>query len=244
MPTKNLEADWQELGDKQINTNKTETYINFLGDSKAGKQTGHYKINDILPYLFYPSGSIDSELNLFSGVESLQTIIQGYELYSDGYFSDPLDTIPTTINIHEINGISNKNNNLPEQLEDIFKAKNPETTDLILNNSVYSIPKQVNIEKMLEFAGNVTSYEGGAKKWQQYKENPNVLTDNFFNIPKGDFLLETDNPNVSIPKYQAQNLGINSDTELLLLIAGTIYNKAGLNEFPSNPLPTLNNLQP
>lgn len=238
------DTDWTELDNAQLEKNKLDSYTKYLADSRTNQEETH-NISDIMPYLIPPSGNINGVPTLFSGTESLGKLQEGYDLYSDAYFSTPLFFIPTTINIQQIKGVTNNLRRItPEELNTNLEPSNEAIPKILQDNSLFKIPKEVNVERLLEFAGNVSSYSGGAEKWEQYRKDPKVIKDpNFFKVPSSSDILNETIPADS-PKYQKQNLKIKSQTELLLLLAGTLYTKSGLHEFPSEPLPSVKNPNP
>ncbi|PHV63192.1 hypothetical protein [Cyanobacterium aponinum] len=234
----NGEPNWDEVAQAQINANKGETYIEFLKDAKLG-DIGDYKISDIIPSFMPVGGNVDAQSSLIVGTEAIGKLTEAYENYSDGYLSNPLFFIPTSIKVETIKGNNpSRKNRFGDRIDDIFKPENTEIGEILLDNSLFKIPKEITIEQILEFAGNVSTFEGGSEKWEQYKRDPKVINDpEFFRVPTSSEILneQTD----GLPKYQKQKLKIDSFTELLLLTLGTLYTKTGLHEFPSNELPSI-----
>lgn len=240
----NNKSNWQPLFTEQQTVNQTQNYINFLSDSRLGKPIGKYKISDLIPVFMSPTGNVDANLSLMVGTETIGKMIEAYENYSDGFLSNPLFFIPTKININQINGNTNKKRRYGDEIDTNFKPVNEATPQLILEQNLFNIPKEVTIEQVLQFAGYAATFEGGAEKWEQYKKDPKIIKDPTFydrwKIPTTDQILnETVEPDQ--PKYQKQNLKIDSATELLLVTAGVLYTKTGLHEFPSETLPGVKN---
>lgn len=252
MPNNLGDSDFTELITAQQESNKVTDYIDFLKDSKLGLETGKYPISDLLPVIMSPAGIIDANPTLLVGTEIIGNLKECYENYSDGFLSNPIWFVPSEIEVHTINGLSNNKRRLDDDFNTLFKPINLNIPEFILNSNIFNIPKEVTIEQLLEFAGNCAIYEGGAEKWELYKENPTILSDPIeyenliknWNIPSSDDILNEDIDPNNTPKYQQQNLKINSFQEQLLIIAGTLYVKLGLNELPTSFLPGLKNPKP
>ena len=241
------DSDFTPLVDAQISANKGSDYMEFLKDSRVSNQIGKYKISDLLPVIMPPAGIIDANPTLIIGSEAIGKLTEAYENYSDGYLSNPIWFVPSEIVVNQINGLTSKKRRLPPELDDNFKPVNQIIPEIILDQNLFKIPKEVTMEQVLEFAGYCATFEGGAEKWEQWKKDPNLLSSSSFlkqwNVPTSDQLLNetvTDDQ----PKYQKQKLKIESLNEQLLVMAGTLYVKAGLHEFPSLELPGLKNPQP
>ncbi|WP_342596750.1 hypothetical protein VKI21_12500 [Cyanobacterium aponinum UTEX 3222] len=237
------DSNFSPLIQAQSQANKTTEYLEFLGDSRLTNDIGKYKISDLLPVIMSPGGIIDANPTLIVGTEAIGKFAEAYENYSDAYLSNPIFFVPSEIQVNIIEGLTNKKRRLPPDFDQNFKPINEVIPEAILDLNLFKIPKEVTMERLLEFAGHAATFEGGAEKWEQYKKDPSVLKDpNFFVVPTStDILNETSD---GLPQYQKQNLKIESLTELLLVTAGTIYTKTGLHEFPSENLPGVKNPEP
>jgi hypothetical protein len=227
-------------------------YIDFLKDSKVGNPLGKHKISDLIPVFLPPAGNADANPALIAGSEALGKVIEAFENYSEGFISEPLYFIPNAVKINIIQGNTARKRRYGTDIDTNFKPVNENTPEFILDQSLFTVPKEVTMEQLLEFAGYAATFEGGAEKWEQYKANPAILKDPTFfddwNIPtSNDVLNEGETPTTTTKtpvQYQKQNLKINSVTELLIVAAGVLYTKTGLHEFPSELLPGLKNNQP
>jgi hypothetical protein len=243
----NGEPNWSPLNNAQSQANKIGDYVKYLSEVQVGKISEDHKLSNIIPYVISPTLNDNADPTLHSGTATIGKLADAFDLYSDGFFSNPLFFVPTTINIHQINGITTRDRKLPPEIENNFDPVHRVTTDVLLDNTWFKQPKEVSIERLLEFAGKVSSYKGGAEKWEAYKKDPSKLKDpkffDDFKVPStSDILNETIDPKA--PKYQKQNLKVDSQAEMMLLMAGALYYKAGLHEFPSDPLPSVKNPAP
>ena len=249
MPTVTFgDSDFSPLVTAQSTASKGAEYMEFLKDSRVSNQIGKYKISDLLPVIMPPAGIIDANPTLIVGSEAIGKLTEAYENYSDGYLSNPIWFVPSEIQVNQINGLTGKKRRLPPELDDNFKPVNQVLPEIILDQNLFKIPKEVTMEQVLEFAGYCATFEGGAEKWEEYKKDPNMLNNPklytvIWRIPTSDQILNetvTDDQ----PKYQKQKLKIESVNEQLLVIAGTMYVKIGLHEFPSQELPGVKEVQP
>lgn len=235
--------DYSGVMNNQVSMNKSSEYVSYLGDSLIDEPLGKYKISDLIPYFMSPSCNIDSSPTLFNGTESLNAVTHAFENYSDGFLSNPIYFIPTKINVEFIDGITRRKRRYGDDIDNKFKPNNPELTQSILDNIDFPIPKEVSPEQLLELAGHVATFEGGAEKWEEYKNDPTKIKDpEFFKVPTGEQILNEDVN--GLPRFQPQKLKVNNAVEYITIIAGTLYTKLGLNEFPSNQLPSVKNLDP
>lgn len=239
------DSDFTPLVNAQISANKGAEYMEFLKDSRASNQIGKYKISDILPVIMPPAGIIDANPTLIVGMEAISKLTEAYENYSDGYLSNPIWFVPSEIVVNQINGLTGKKRRLPPEFDDNFKPVNRALPEIIFDQNIFKVPKEVTMEQILQFAGYCATFEGGAEKWEEYKKDPTQLTNllNNWDVPTSDDILN-ETVTSSTAKFQKQKLKIDSFNEQLLVMAGTLYVKAGLHEFPTLDLPGIKDPQP
>jgi hypothetical protein len=237
--------DYSEVNNAVNKHQKSKNYLDFLVFTKANKNDTEFeeKMNlSDLAIAFWPQRSIyTGNLLPLYGLESIWKIAEAFDKYSDGFLCAPLYYAPMKVVITPIKGIDEKLKvRLQPEFDKLVKPVDPEIHSKIFSANDFSLPKILNPEEILEFAGKASMYEGGANKWKEFKEDPTKIKNlDFFPIAETDEILAEKDIS-KFPKLKPQNLTVNSNWEMLTLLLGTTYLKTGLHEFPSK-FPSLKN---